>query len=493
MGIFDQYGIKEVADVTLYSIHKKSDGSGDVYYVPALYFDTLKVSSVDKTGENVWARGGLNNSKLICWDYGQDITVNLEDALCTPASLGLCWGGILSSDWKDGKIEHKYGISVNNDVKRLTRMEKVHYPRSDRDKNIIAYLLPQTKEDLAAARAASEFKHSTIVEEADINGFGTINGHCYSWTLNVNTSNKSVITVLNKCFDINGNSILISDSGVGIKTPEDSDDFKLQAIYPINGGSLEGITVNSPSVFKETEETVEKEYTLKDIATANFLKIVVDQENEYTAYLGDTLDTISTIPTNLINTEQFKGIDMWTQFTYMNELIYYLITKYEDNICSLGVDEAAPNKTPSLWAYINPKTMSPLPDDYWFQRGEVYYLKSLTFARENKGLKAKRIEVKAGQFPGMYMLVGETYIRSRDTGEDERMQIKLPLGKVLTNQGITLEAEGDPTVFSLSFEIANPKNGIMMELTSYEVAEKMIPNENGVIELSDGSTEVISE
>lgn len=491
MGIFDQYGIKEVADVTLYSIHKKPDGSGDVYYVPALYFDTLKVSSVDKTGENVWARGGLNNSKLICWDYGQDITVNLEDALCTPASLGLCWGGILSSDWKDGKIDHKYGISVSGDVKKLSRMEKVHYPRSDRDKNIIAYLLPQTKEDLAAARGAGEFKHSAIVEDADINGFGTVNGHCYSWSLNVNTSNKTIITVLNKCFDINGNGISISDTGVGIKTPEDTDNFKLQVIYPINKGSLEGITVNSPSVFKENDS--EKIYKLKDLAAANYLKVVIDQEDNYEIFLGDSLDTISSVSTKLINVEQFKSIDMWVEFSNMNELIYYLITKYEDNICSLGIDEDAPNRTPSLWSYVNPKTMSPLPDDYWFQRGEVYYLKSITFAKENGELKAKRIEVKAGQFPGMYMLVGETYIRSRDTGEDERMQIKLPLGKVLSNQGITLEAEGDPTVFSLSFEIANPRNGIMMELTSYEVAEKLIPDENGVIRLTDGSTEVVSD
>ena len=65
MGIFEQYGIKEVADVCIYSIHKKQDNSGDVYYVPALYLDTLKVSSVEKTAENVWAQGGLGNSRLI--------------------------------------------------------------------------------------------------------------------------------------------------------------------------------------------------------------------------------------------------------------------------------------------------------------------------------------------------------------------------------------------------------------------------------------------
>ena len=106
LGIFDQYGIKEVADVTIYSIHKKKDGSGDVYYVPALYLDTLKISSAEKTAENVWAQGGLGNARLICWDYGKQINVTLEDALCTPAYLGLCWGGVLSSDWKDGHVNH---------------------------------------------------------------------------------------------------------------------------------------------------------------------------------------------------------------------------------------------------------------------------------------------------------------------------------------------------------------------------------------------------
>lgn len=101
MNIFDQYGIKEVADVTLYSIHKKTDGSGDVYYVPALYLDTLKVSTVEQTAENTWAQGGHGNARLINWDYNKEINVTLEDALCTPASLGLCWGGILGADWKD--------------------------------------------------------------------------------------------------------------------------------------------------------------------------------------------------------------------------------------------------------------------------------------------------------------------------------------------------------------------------------------------------------
>jgi hypothetical protein len=137
--------------------------------------------------------------------------------------------------------------------------------------------------------------------------------------------------------------------------------------------------------------------------------------------------------------------------------------------------------------------MTPYSDDYWFHQGEPYFIKSLTFAPKGKQLKSKRIEVRAGQFPGMYMIVGETYIRERDTGKDERMQIKFPLCKIKSDQNLTLEAEGDPTVFNLDIEVARPVSGIMMEITSYEIATKMIQNENGFMEIKDGSTEVLSE
>ena len=144
MNIFDQYGIKEVADVTLYSIHKKSDGSGEVYYVPALYLDTLKVSSINKTAENTWSQGGQGNAKLINWDYGKEINVTLEDALCTPASLGLCWGGILSADWKDGKIDINTDVCYcKNPVSRISRIEKAVYPRSSNnpEEHIVSTLI----------------------------------------------------------------------------------------------------------------------------------------------------------------------------------------------------------------------------------------------------------------------------------------------------------------------------------------------------------------
>jgi hypothetical protein len=45
----------------------------------------------------------------------------------------------------------------------------------------------------------------------------------------------------------------------------------------------------------------------------------------------------------------------------------------------------------------------------------------------------------------------------------------------------------------LNLEVAKPKSGIMMELTAYEIAEKMLEGENGCFYAVDGSTEVLSE
>lgn len=95
MNIFEQYGIKEVADVTLYAI--ELDENDEEIYIPVLYLDTLKISSVEHTAEQTSARGGLGNPHLITWDFGKEITVNLEDALYTPASMSMLWGGKYAS------------------------------------------------------------------------------------------------------------------------------------------------------------------------------------------------------------------------------------------------------------------------------------------------------------------------------------------------------------------------------------------------------------
>ena len=526
MNIFDQYGIKEVADVTLYSIHKKEDGSGDIYYVPALYLDTLKISSVEKTSENVWAQGGLGNSRLICWDYGKQINVTLEDALCTPASLGLCWGGILSADWKDGKIEQNFGISFNrNPVEKLSRFEKAFYPKNNKSQSTISCLLPQSEDDLKDTKQNGIICNSEVVDGTKVEGFGYIFNRTYKWKMYIESDCKSIAVVPDRFFDIYGRSYTINQAkAIGVNVPsQDTADFKIEVIYSINSttNNAKDSTQNSIIVNKiDNESSTVVDNNEQNISAAKFLKIRVDNNENYHAYIDDaSSDSYSSSSfykeeNTEIDTSLFKGIDMWIKFDSINEMIYFLLSKYEDNIWEINLsklkygelvgkdfnkeksDGAAIevyNKIGKLWCYINPKTMTPYPDDYWFSQGEPYYIKSLTFAPKGKKLKSKRIEVAAGRFPGMYMMVGETYIRNRETGEDERMQIKFPLCKVLSNQNLTLESEGDPTIFNLNLEVARPINGIMMELTSYEVAERMIPNEEGILEIKDGSTEVLSE
>ena len=85
--ILAKYGIKEVADVMFYKIN--DDGTAGE---PVLYLDTLKVSTIEQTAEEVSANGGKGNPPLIVWDYGKDITVTLEDALFSAKSMAIMFG-----------------------------------------------------------------------------------------------------------------------------------------------------------------------------------------------------------------------------------------------------------------------------------------------------------------------------------------------------------------------------------------------------------------
>ena len=90
----------------------------------------------------------------------------------------------------------------------------------------------------------------------------------------------------------------------------------------------------------------------------------------------------------------------------------------------------------------------------------------------------------------MYKIVGETYIRNRDTGKDERVQLTFPLCKIKSDQTLTLQADGDPTTFNLDVEVAVPQNGIPMEITFYEVEKEMKAGCGDTMVEKDGSTRI---
>ena len=125
MSVLEQYGIKEVADVTFYDT---STGA------PVLHLDTLKVSTIDETSQQTSATGGKGNAALITWDYGKEITLNLEDALFSMKSMSIMHGGKMSKTEKVSRAKTfrassagaiPEGLGIPSEAKVYDESEKV--------------------------------------------------------------------------------------------------------------------------------------------------------------------------------------------------------------------------------------------------------------------------------------------------------------------------------------------------------------------------------
>ncbi len=81
------------------------------------------------------------------------------------------------------------------------------------------------------------------------------------------------------------------------------------------------------------------------------------------------------------------------------------------------------------------------------------------------------IDISANSFPGTYYVTGDTYARSETTGKDEFFQFIIPKAKVQSENTITLEAEGDPSVFNMNLKVLRPADGVMMKLVKYNLVE----------------------
>ena len=156
MNIFERYGIKEVANVYFEALEKSEDGSGIEKGDIVLYLDTLKVSTVETTAENVSTQGGWGNPKLVTWDYGKDINITLEDAVISWEEMRILMGATMKKAdaagevtlRKNAEVKHlatKTGdaynpvteITINKNVDGKTDKGEFHFPaKSGIAKNI---------------------------------------------------------------------------------------------------------------------------------------------------------------------------------------------------------------------------------------------------------------------------------------------------------------------------------------------------------------------
>ena len=82
---------------------------------------------------------------------------------------------------------------------------------------------------------------------------------------------------------------------------------------------------------------------------------------------------------------------------------------------------------------------------------------------------AVEVTISPDTFPGTYRVVGDTLIRNAN-GADEAFQFVIEKAKVQSNVTITLQAEGDPSTFSMTLNVLRSGNE-MMKLVRYGVDE----------------------
>lgn len=91
-----------------------------------------------------------------------------------------------------------------------------------------------------------------------------------------------------------------------------------------------------------------------------------------------------------------------------------------------------------------------------------------------KDATKSEIEISANSFPGTYYVTGDTYARSQTTGKDEFFQFIISKAKVNSENTITMEAEGDPSVFNMSLRVLRGNDGKMMQLVKYGFSDDSV-------------------
>lgn len=74
------------------------------------------------------------------------------------------------------------------------------------------------------------------------------------------------------------------------------------------------------------------------------------------------------------------------------------------------------------------------------------------------------IEISANTFPGTYYVEGKTYARNEADGKDHLLTFTIHKAKIQSEVTLTMEAEGDPTVFGINLRVLRGAEGKMMTL-----------------------------
>lgn len=123
--------------------------------------------------------------------------------------------------------------------------------------------------------------------------------------------------------------------------------------------------------------------------------------------------------------------------------------------------------------YLEDGTDLSITDDTAWQGYEAHeeYAGKKAYVKYNIAANKSVITIDGDSFPGTYYVTGDTYARSDVDGKDQFFQFIIPKAKMQAENTITLEAEGDPSVFNMSLKVLRPDNGEMMQLVQYDLTD----------------------
>ena len=93
----------------------------------------------------------------------------------------------------------------------------------------------------------------------------------------------------------------------------------------------------------------------------------------------------------------------------------------------------------------------------------VLSMDALSMMFEGEAKEGNEITISANTFPGTYSVVGKTFARNMN-GEDSLFTWYVPKAKVNSEVTLTMEAEGDPTVFDMTLRVLRDSDGTMVKL-----------------------------
>lgn len=422
MNLFQKYGIKDVADVTFYSIYHIGK---EEYYVPVLYLDTLRVSSIEQKVEKSEYKGAKGNSRLITWNYGRDITLKLEDALFTPASMSMTVGGSLQQTLSPYITAILKIITANKYGKRNYSTKAFPSPEI-------------TKKEWEIIYDAMNIYSSKIMHEDEV----IFTSPEYEENHDVPFIEQRRVYLRQMYYRRQWEySKLYSDS-------RNSDVYALPAdLIAIIGNMIKNIRQIGEL------DTATNEITCID----RFEKYVV------TDRYGLTISKKSQIENHLkyLNNDKVNYVVYYDPATM---LPFFNLNDYGDMVGYLNEKAYDFN--------INETTDQ---DIFVLKEGAIYYKLTRTVLTKQQSANStlgKEFLIDAETFPGEYKIVGETSVRSQKTGKDEHYQFIINNAKISPNVSIALKADGDMSSFNMDvYALCKDDKKPMLEMRAYETED----------------------